>query len=502
MTPTLAIRADASVAIGTGHVMRCLALAQAWQDAGGKVAFVVAHATPAVRGRLGSENFEVIELGVQPGGMEDASRFTEIARTHGADWVVVDGYPFDSEYQATMKSAGLKLLSIDDTFHAQHYFADLVLNQNLHAREECYSAREPYTHLLLGPLYALLRCEFKPWLAWKRNIPALGRKVLITMGGSDPDNATSAAIQALSLAKIKGLEAAVVVGGSSPHLHSVERAAAHFPGSIRLQSNASNMPELMAWADVAVSGAGSTCYEMCLLGLPAIVVDLAENQLPIAQELDRRGVVAHLGSSAEVFPQEIAGKLEWLLSSEETRVAMSRRGRDLVDGQGAQRVVSAMTGPMLRLRRAQPDDCRLLWNWANDPEVRAASFSPAPIPWDEHQAWFAARVESPRHLLLIGHNGSGKPVGQFRVEWRSDHEGEISICVAPEARGKGCGSRLIELGVQKVFATTGIAQLHAFIRPENQASIHAFEGSGLRSMGEKTVKGQTALHYVRARNGE
>src|SRR5580700_1740365 len=145
----LVLRTDASVAIGTGHVMRCLALAQAWEDAGGRAIFAMAQATPAVEGRLRNEGFEVARVSAQVGSATDAEETADLAQQRGASWVVVDGYEFGAEYQASLKNRGMKVLFIDDNGHAAHYLADLVLNQNAHALEELYRSRELSTKLLL-----------------------------------------------------------------------------------------------------------------------------------------------------------------------------------------------------------------------------------------------------------------------------------------------------------------------------------------------------------------
>jgi UDP-2,4-diacetamido-2,4,6-trideoxy-beta-L-altropyranose hydrolase len=140
-----------------------------------------------------------------------------------------------------------------------------------------------------------------------------------------------------------------------------------------------------------------------------------------------------------------------------------------------------------------------LWEWANDPVVRAASFSPAPISWDEHQNWFTAKMNDRNCLILIGENGESGPIGQFRVDWRSGQEGEVDVSLATNSRGAGCGSALIDLGVREVFATTDTARVHAFIRPENQASMRAFELASFNRLDGEVVKGHPAIHYVRTR---
>jgi len=334
----LLLRTEASVAIGTGHVMRCLALAQAWCDAGGRAMFAMAEATPAVEERLRKEGFEVVRVAVRVGSTADAEGTANLALLHAASWVVVDGYEFGAEYQAGLKSHGLKVLFIDDNGHAGRYSADLVLNQNAHADESLYQRREHSTKLLLGPRFALLRREFAPWREWKREIPAIARNVLVTMGGSDPDNFTRTAVDGLRAAKGK-IQIRILAGGSNPHVAALEGLRAGAEDSIELVRDATNMPEQMSWADLAVAGAGSTCLEMCFMGLPALLIDLAENQTPIANEFAWRGTAYYLGNSKTLTPDRIGTETRRSLDSVVERIAMSQRGRELVDGAGAERVV-------------------------------------------------------------------------------------------------------------------------------------------------------------------
>jgi len=349
----LLVRVDASAQIGTGHLMRCLALAQAWQDAGGRAVFLMATEASALESRLRSEGMEVVHLPVQPGSTDDAIRTADLARQVGADWVVVDGYHFGADYQQAIKGSGLRLLFIDDNGHAGHYSADLVLNQNIHADEDLYPNREPYTRLLLGTRYVLLRREFLKWRGWKREIPEVARKVLVTMGGSDPDNVTLKVIQALHQVDMDGLEAIVVVGGSNPNYEELQSAVRDACFPIRLESNVTNMPELMAWADVAVSAGGSTSWELAFMGVPTFVTILASNQNPIAESLDAMGYAVNLGWYEDVSPKKLAQVVMQLLKAPRTRAEMSQCGRQLVDGMGSDRVIQALQ------RRTQPHQSRV-----------------------------------------------------------------------------------------------------------------------------------------------
>ena len=155
------IRADSSEGMGTGHVMRTLGLAQSWQDQGGKAAYAAASCPAGVEERLLKENIELVRLSPPAGSVEDALATAEAAKDRGACWVVVDGYHFSGGYQKALKQAGRRLLAVDDFGHAEHYWADVILNQDLNAEEGLYRNREPYARLLLGPEFVCLRRELR-----------------------------------------------------------------------------------------------------------------------------------------------------------------------------------------------------------------------------------------------------------------------------------------------------------------------------------------------------
>lgn len=336
---TLLVRADASVQMGTGHVMRCLALAQAWQEAGGTVWMAIAQIPPALAERLQAEGIQLIGLDAQPGSRDDARQTAALAHTLGDPWVVVDGYQFDGSYQQQLKADALRLLFFDDFGHAGVYCADLVLNQNAYAHEGYYPQRSPETALLLGADYALLRREFRQWQGKARTIPPVAQKLLITLGGADPDNVTQRVIEALAEVSVYGFEAVVVVGGSNPHRGSIEAAIARSPHAIQLKQNVTTMPELMAWADVAIAAGGSTAWELAFMGLPSVTITLADNQQAVVKALHDNGLAITLGWHTEVTQTAIAQVLTPLLHDAAQRATMSNRGRSLVDGNGVTRVI-------------------------------------------------------------------------------------------------------------------------------------------------------------------
>ncbi|TAJ15991.1 MAG: UDP-2,4-diacetamido-2,4,6-trideoxy-beta-L-altropyranose hydrolase [Planctomycetota bacterium] len=256
----LLLRADASSAIGTGHVMRCLALAQAWTERGGVASFASADCASALAARLSTEGFELQPIDARAGSAEDARATIRLARRRGARWVALDGYHFGAPYQAHLRAAGLRVLLFDDEARAGAYEADLLLNQNLHAAERDYGWRSGSARLLLGSQYALLRREFRRGAQPREDVPERAHRLLVTLGGADPSNATERVLRALTRLRIPDLEVLCLAGAANPHYDALARRAA--PPHVRVERATSDMPACMAWADMAISAAGTTSWEL------------------------------------------------------------------------------------------------------------------------------------------------------------------------------------------------------------------------------------------------
>lgn len=341
MLGPLLIRADASPEIGSGHVMRCLALAQAWQASGGSVSFVGIVA-PAPENRLEEEDIKVWSLDADAGSLRDADETARRAKDLGASWVVIDGYHFGGGYQRRLRGAGLHVLFIDDYGHADRYEADLVLNQNIDAEVSAYEHRANHTALLLGPRFALLRKEFWPWRSPRRRPRREADHVLVTLGGADPDNLTARVVRAFDGLNGEDVSATVVVGGSNPHEEKIRAATEGGNNALEFRNDVSDMASLMAESDVAVSAGGSTCWELTYMGIPSIIVELAENQQGIAKGLDEAGTALNLGWHETVTESEIVGAVESLLQADERRLKMAHRAQKLVDGRGTTRVLQGL----------------------------------------------------------------------------------------------------------------------------------------------------------------
>lgn len=499
---TLLVRTDASVEIGSGHVMRCLALAQAWQSEGRKVTFLMADAAPALEARINAEGFAVIHHPQPDGTAADSHHTIAIAQTLGTKRVVVDGYHFGAAYQQQLKAAGLKMLFIDDNGHADHYAADWVLNQNIYAHEGLYPHREPYTQLLLGTEFALLRQEFWPWRGWRRQIVPVARKILVTLGGSDPDNVTLKVMQALQEVTVPNLEVIVVVGGSNPNFEGLQTLATNSSVKFDLRRNVDNMPELMAWADVAISGSGSTCWELAFMGLPSLVIPLAINQEKVAQALSKSEITKSLLAPARLSLLHVTAEIEEFLLDKDLRVNFSQLSHQIIDGNGSYKVAMMLENDKVWLRAVQLEDCQLLWRWANDPIVRSASFSQQLIPYEQHEQWFLNKLKSSSCRFYIAFNHHNQPIGQIRFDFLKNStpaEAEVSISIDAQHRSKGFGKLLIQSGVDRLFQESNTQIVYAFVKPENLASIKSFELAGFRRISQEMRDGTPASRFVKYR---
>jgi len=320
----LIFRVDAGNKIGTGHLMRCLALAQAWQDTGGRAVFITTCRNESLLERLDAEGFAVHRL-------PENNEWGEAARIiagYDADWLVLDGYHFDEAYQRSIKDAGYKLLAIDDMAHLKHYYADIILNQNLHAEQLSYEC-EPHTRLLMGTDYVLLRREFLAYKGRKPETAETAKKILLTMGGSDPNNITLKVIQALGQVGVPGIEAIVVIGASNQNADALRAAAGESLVHMQTIRNAGNMPELMAEADVAVCSAGTTVWELVYSGVPMLLSVIADNQQDIMQSAIDKKIA---------LPFSIEN-IKLLLNNRQLRADMGTASRSIVDGLGTRRIV-------------------------------------------------------------------------------------------------------------------------------------------------------------------
>lgn len=493
--PCLLIRADASPQIGAGHAMRCLALAQAWQDARGRVVFVAAEMIPSVERLLTAEQMKLVPIAAPAASNEDARATSRRAAEENADWMVVDGYRFDRGYVEALHESGRALLVLDDDGRSGNFSADLLLNQNAYATSTLYASEKFRTNRLLGARYTMLRREFFRRDPISPVSAPIARRVLVTLGAADPVNATEMITLALATLDDPRLEVAVVIGGANLHRANLESAIRTAGPRFRAVIDSADLSGWMEWADLAVTAAGSTCWELAFFRVPQLAVSIAENQRPVAKTLAASGAGIDLGWHEQLTATRIAAEVESLRSDLDRRTAMQSAALRLIDGLGAARVVAEMRSRLLRLRAIEPGDCRWVWELANEPAVRSASFHSDPIPWESHCAWFQRRLADSVSRFYVALDGADTVLGQVRFELEAG-DAIISLSLCPTQRGRGSASAVILAGCRRLFAETQSLLIRAFIKPGNGASIGAFLRAGFRA-GEDAVIAETrALQFL------
>jgi UDP-2,4-diacetamido-2,4,6-trideoxy-beta-L-altropyranose hydrolase len=499
MVPQIVFRTDASPTIGTGHVMRCLTLAGALAKKGTVVSFICREHAGHLCDLIEAQGFRVHRLPPPDGGFEagttpahaawlgatwreDADQTGAAIKTLGGkpDWLVVDHYALDSRWERALRPLVERIFVIDDLADRTHD-CDLLLDQNLFADMQTrYASKVPADcRLLLGPEYALLQPIYAE--LHDRILPREGpvRCIPISFGGADRENLTGRALAAFLSLNRPDIDVDVVISDSSPYVTEIQAQTSGHT-NIHLHGNLPTLAPLMARADLAIGAAGTTSWERLCLGLPALVVTLAENQRPIADELHRAGLVRWLGHKDEVSEQDIEQALAEQIE-EGIDIEWSLRCRAAVDGRGVDRVgavLSITAGTPLLVRHACLSDEALLLVWANDPETRQNSFSPDPVPAEDHRQWFRSRIRDLDGCrLYVVETEEGIPVGQVRFE-RQGPAWAISYSLAPEFRKRGLGRPLLKAALTKMRFEYPSVPVLGTVKPDNLPSRRIFESLG------------------------
>ena len=501
--PVLVVRADADGRIGSGHVMRSLALAQEWQRQGGEVIFLGRIGDSLLRQRLEAEGCRVETLPAShPDPRDQPASLAWLGEQAGQPgWLVADGYHFDGPYHQALRASGWSLLVIDDYAHLPVYHADILLNPNAYAGDLKYHT-DADTLLLLGSRFTPLRREFTH-PAGREQPPGdhPGRRILVTMGGADPDNAGGRVVEALLALNRDDLEVKIVIGPLNPHRPALVNQVAAARFRTELLAAVSDMAPLMGWADLAISAAGSTCWELAALGVPMVVTVLADNQERVAASLAAQGVGVNLGWHHAWEAKDAAAVIRELLADPARLRQMAENGHRLVDGRGSERVVRAMRLYHFTVRPATNDDRETVYQWANDPQTRAVSFRQGPIPWPEHCRWFAARLADPDHLFYIVVSPGGEPLGQIRFALDPAGQAVISVGLDRNCRGSGLGGRIIRQACEQAITARSLTRVQARIRPDNAPSIRAFAKAGFRRCEPTPAPDHQAMTMEYTREG-
>lgn len=357
---SFAFRVDASIQIGIGHVMRCLTLADALRKQGARTIFVcrphsghlldmIVHrghhavALPALMTTMNtmpSETAHASWLGTD--WQTDAQQTCDALGAEYFDWFVVDHYALDHEWEKTLRPHCQNLMVIDDLADRLHD-CDVLLDQNLGRSAQDYSGLlKNHTDIFIGPQYALLRPEFAQLRSKSlaRRAQPQFKNLLITMGGVDKDNATGQVLQALSVCNLPtDLRITVVMGSRAPYLEDIKQQAAQMPWPTQVLVDLNEMAQLMADSDFCIGAAGSTTWERCCMGLPTLLLVLADNQMPSAKALEKAGAALFVDNElniSQVFEKHMQSTAIVELKN------LTLAAASVSDGLGVQRILAAM----------------------------------------------------------------------------------------------------------------------------------------------------------------
>lgn len=345
----LFIRADAGTKIGTGHIMRCLTLADSLKKRFDGI-FIISNQMPSSLSRFiknkgykmyrirGHTHIEGQKQKHKKAIERDATQCIKIIKSHkNADnWLLVDHYGIDHIWEDKVRIYVKKIIAIDDLANRKHN-CDVLIDQNFYKNmAKRYKKLVPKSCLqLLGPKFALLRPEFKnARKKLKRKFKL--QRILISFGGSDPTNQTSKVLRAIRLFGSR-YQVDVVAGNSNPHKNSIKRLCSSVP-SASFHYHVNDIAKIMAEVDLAIGGGGSMTWERCCLGLPTIVAILSENQRLLTEEVDRIGCVVNLGQASSLSTEDYAIAIKRI--TPKILQKMSKRCLCLVDSNGTRRVTS------------------------------------------------------------------------------------------------------------------------------------------------------------------
>jgi len=349
----VAIRVDAGLQIGTGHLMRTLTLADALRQKGARVRFVSRDLPLHLRQMLEGKGHEFIELPAGPvtevaGDLahshwlnvcqvRDAEDTREALSDESWEWLVVDHYALDARWECPLRACAHRLLVIDDLADRTHD-CDMLLDQNLYPdMERRYIGKVPVTAtLLLGPRYALLRDEFPRLRSVRATREGRVGRVLVILGGNDTHNHTRTVIHGLAQLPAPAPAVDIVIGLQHPALEEIKELCRRHDFRLHVQTR--DVAELMDAADLAIGAGGSTSWERCCAGLPTVCITQADNQVPIARGLEASGAIVNLGDGGALSAEKIRDAVVALINEPGRVVALSRSAQRLVDGLGAQRV--------------------------------------------------------------------------------------------------------------------------------------------------------------------
>ena len=497
------IRVDASHLLGTGHVMRCIALADELVRRGCRVSFAMCelagHLIAEVEARgygvlqwtapwleaATSQQVWIAHAQTSLAQEADATCLVRAAQSVATtwDWLVVDHYALDAQWHRAVRPLARKILVIDDLADRPLH-CDMVLNHNVGADAASYARHLPSDCLtMMGANFGLLRQEFsltgdEADSATDGNTGGAIR-ILVSLGGTDATGLNLVVAEVLGSLGMRGHAVTIVAGMRNVHAEPLQKLCAQFGFTYLASTQA--MAQLLAQADVAVGAGGVSMLERFALRVPSIVLPIVANQFPGAQAAAACGAVLLVDPASAGFRAELSDALKLIFADARLLRSMSERGRALCDAKGARRVVDAMQVHALELRLAAQDDARSLYEWRNAPQTRAHSGNAQEIAYADHCQWLGKLLNDDSRRLWIAFTLDG-PVGVLRFDLANGggtSSAVVSVYRVPDRTGLGWGRALVARGMLEAQSIwPALTHVDAHISDDNLASGRAFAACG------------------------
>ncbi len=505
----IAIRVDASTAMGTGHLVRCLALGAAVRASGGEVLFITRRLDIDSPARIEASGFRVLVLpaleGVDAADVDlledratarpphstwasvsqavDAAQTCAALRTLPAlhpqrdPWLIVDHYAFDADWHSHVAAQARVRLCVIDDLGDRPLRADVLVDHNLADDHRAkYALHESHIGtFLVGPRFALLGPSYAdaPRYEFHSGVRSIG----IFMGGADAGRVSTPALEACLTAHFSG-PIEVVSTTANPHLDALRAACARNP-QVTLALDLPNLAAFYRRHDLHIGAGGGASWERCAIGAPTLALKCAANQSVAIDGLAAAGIVMTVGSNDVA---SVAAAIARLIDAPGARRQLCERSRGLVDGLGASRVALRLLSDTLQLDPATQADAMVAHAWRNAPETRRYFDNPAEVDVESHLAWWRLALDRSDCHLLMARIGTRR-VGSLRLDVE-DGVGQIAIYLDPPLTGLGLGAAMLREGQRWVSREiAAVDRLAARIHPDNRASAAAFASAGFSWQG-------------------
>ncbi len=518
----IVFRVDASLEIGSGHVMRCLALADIFQENGAKVQFICRKYKGNLISKIISKGFIVLELDdsnsskcdhklfhshwLGASQKKDSEDCLSFLKQESVSWLIIDHYGIDEDWQTYLKGNYQKLMVIDDLADRRHQ-CDLLLDQTFGRQKIDYKNLVPETsNLILGSKYALLRPEFKTWREYsldRRKAPSL-RELLINMGGMDNQNVTKIVLEEISRCNLpKDINITIIMGALSPHLKSIKILAKNLCYRASVKVEVSNLAEIMANSDIAIGASGSSTWERCCLGLPTIQFISAENQIFLAEALSNQHIIKLANNTSEL-KKLLESASDWITS-------ISSSAKSICSGQGIYKIFNKMSNLEIILNKfgkvklenyvnSSKKNMALTLSMRNHSKVRKFMFNTQEISKESHINFIQTLAErADIRYFLVKQNQ--QVIGSINFSQINAHKSvEFGIYTNPFEENNNAGRILEAAASYYGFNELGVKKITLKVLASNDRAVNFYKKSGFELTNIKQINNKNIFYMEKINN--